>query len=278
MVTLARACEAFRGPMHRRTILALLVVLGSPALAACRGSAAASGNDVDAGDISDGACVIPSMLDEYPDSGLPTPYAPGIPAPPCVVTQHDAIMVLGCPNDDDGGASDCQRARTDIAVAAEHAGLGDAFITSGAAVHNMWVEADTLKSLLVARGVPQDAVTTETRANHTDENIYYSSRIMQSKGWTTAIVVSDSPSHLELTATCDSNCCVDLGRLTVFDFTLPDGDGGTFTQKLGHYELYPSAAPVTPDECTQIEQPSKLMCLALPSRLACANNFMLPAP
>jgi hypothetical protein len=101
---------------------------------------------------------------------------------------------------------------------------------------------------------------------------------MQSKGWTTAIVVSDSPSHLVLTATCDSNCCVDLGRLTVFDFSLPDGDGGTFTQKLGHYELYPGAPAVTSDECAQIEQPSKLMCIALPSRLACASNFMLPAP
>jgi hypothetical protein len=235
------------------------------ALAGCRSSSSAAPPG------EQDACVIPSMIDQYPGTGLPMPYMPGVPAPACVMTKHDAIIVLGCPNADDGGVGDCQAARADIAVALMQSGWGDRFITSGAAVHNQWVEADTLASLLIARGVPDASITRERMAQHTDENIYFSTQIMAANGWQTALVVSDDPSHLVLVALCDSNCCVELGRLTVFDFPLPDGDGGVSARKVGHYERYPEAARVTADECAQIEQPSKLMCIALPSRTACAD-------
>jgi hypothetical protein len=247
----------------------LALVASMLAIAGCHGSSDEVGQDAAT---TNDACVIPSMIDQYPGTGLPTPFLPGTPAPACLLTKHDVILVLGCPNADDGGAGDCQAARADIAVALMNAGWGDRFITSGAAVHNPWVEADTLASLLVARGVPDASITRETQAQHTDENIFYSTAIMARNGWKTALVVSDDPSHLVLVAVCDSNCCVDLGRLTVFDFPLPDGDGGIAGRKVGHYELYPGAAAVTADECAQIEQPSKLMCIALPSRTACAGR------
>jgi hypothetical protein len=237
-------------------------------LVGCRSHLPAELPDEDAG--TGDACVIPSMIDQYPGTGLPMPFAPGVPAPACVLAKHDAIVVLGCPNADDGGVGDCQAARADIAVALMNAGLGDRFITSGAAVHNMWIEADTLADLLVARGVPDGSITREEMAQHTDENIAFSTRIMAENGWETALVVSDDPSHLVLVALCDSNCCVEQGRLTIFDFLLPDGDGGTSARKVGHYVRYPIAAEVTPAECAQIEQPSKLMCIALPGRTSCA--------
>lgn len=245
------------------------VALSLSLVAACASTACRSNGASDS--VGDAGCVIPSMIDLYPDAGIPAPFEPGPAAPSCVAAAHDVVIVLGCPSNDDGTPSTCQTSRADIAVGLARAGYASRFITSGAAVHNAYVEADALKTLLVARGVATDDVTVENRAQHTDENIYYATKIMEARGWTTALVVSDSPSHLVLTATCDSNCCVDLGRLTVFDFAL---DGGSV--KVGHYARYPFATEVTAAECAHIEEPSKLMCIALAGRLACKDAFKLP--
>ena len=149
-------------------------------------------------------------------------------------------------------------------------GYGSQFITSGGAVHTPYVEADTLKSLLIDRGVPEAAVHTEPQAEHTDENLYFSGLIMQAQGWTNALVVSDDAGHLVMTGVCDANCCVQAGRFTVFDFPV-----GGETQKAAHYALYPYASAVTPAECEVVKSPLKFMCTNLGSRRACADNFQL---
>jgi hypothetical protein len=210
------------------------------------------------------------MVDLYPGEYPNHPLDPQPPASACVAAPHDVIIVLGCPNDPDGAPSTCQIARADIAVAFMDAGYGDRFITTGGAVHNAWVEADTLRDLLVARGVPADRIVTEPQARHTDENIYYSTRLMEPRDWVSAVVVSDQRGHLTLTGLCDSNCCVDLGRLTVADFPLPTG-----AVTAAHYVRYPWTERVSAQECTQILQPSKFMCINLPERLACADDFQL---
>lgn len=213
----------------------------------------------------DTVCHIPSMVDQYGGDDPPATFGPGVAAPACVRTKHDAIMVLGCPNEDGGAPSACQIARADLAVDAMRAGLGDDFITTGGHVQNAWVEAETLRDLLVMRGVAKERIAVEPQAEHTDENIFWSTRIMQTRGWTTAIVVSEDPRHLVMTAVCDSNCCVRLGRLTIFEFQMTTGA----TAKLGHYELLPNAPAVTDEEC-QVIKP-KLMCLNLGNRRACAQ-------
>ena len=213
----------------------------------------------------------------YPGAGPPNPYGVLPAADACVAVRHDVIIVLGCPNQDSGPPAPCQTKRADIAVALMQAGFGDRFITTGGAVHNAYVEADTLKALLVARGVPSAHITTETKASHTDENIYYSTLLMAAPGFHNALVVSDDPGHLILTAVCDSNCCVSMGRLTVL--TLPiklPGHPTPSPQAVGHYALYPRAAAVSPAECTFIESPLKFMCTNLKTRLSCAGHVMLP--
>lgn len=217
--------------------------------------------------LADGdTCKIPAMTEQYGGEDAPATFGPGLAAPACVRTKHDAVIVLGCPNDADGKPSACQNARADLATKVAAAGLGDTFITTGAAVQNAWVEAETLRDLLVARGVAGERVIVEPKAEHTDENIYFSSRIMQARGFANAIVVTEDVRHLVMIATCDSNCCVKLGRLTAMDFP-------GFETKLGHYELTPPAAAITNDECEAIQP--KLMCLALADRRACADRFTL---
>jgi hypothetical protein len=216
-------------------------------------------------------CPVPSMVDLY--SGLlpPNPYGPVPAADACIAAEHDAIVLLGCPNQADGRPAPCQVARADIAVALMRRGYGSRFIATGGAIQTPQVEAETLKALLVARGVSPDRIWTDPLAAHTDENLYYSTRIMEANGWRSALVVSDDPGHLIMTAVCDSNCCVRLGRLTVFEMATGSG-----TFKVGHYARYPWAATVSSGECTHLQSPLKLMCLNRDSRQACADNFRLP--
>lgn len=217
-------------------------------------------------------CVIPPMTDQYGGEQRPATFDPGIAAPTCVRTKHDAIIVLGCPNDADGRPSACQVARADLTMKVVASGLGDEIITTGGAVQNEWVEAETLRDLLVARGIATPRITVEPKAEHTDENLYFSTRIMQERGFVNAIVVTEDPRHLVMTAVCDSNCCVKLGRLTVFDFAIGASDGNTTgaATKLGHYDLHPHAPAVTNEECETIAP--KLMCLPLGGRRACADR------
>ncbi|MFT3770122.1 MAG: ATP-binding protein [Minicystis sp.] len=200
------------------------------------------------------SCPTGSMVDLYPDPWPPDPYGPKPAATPCVAARHDVIIVLGCPNDADGKPSSCQIQRADIAVSLRDAGFGDRFITTGGAVHNAWVEADTLRDLLIERGVAASDVFTDSKAEHTDENIYYATQIMKAQGFTNALVVSEDPGHLVMTGLCDSNCCVDLGRLTVFAFPLPGGK----TVLAGHYALYPWTPEVTKAECDRDRDPQQV--------------------
>lgn len=215
-------------------------------------------------------CPVPSMIDAYPGAYGNQPTGPQPLAPMCIQDKHDVIIVLGCPNDDLGMPSACQIARADIALALTNAGYGDRFVTTGGAVHNAWVEADTLRDLLIERGIASERITTEPLAEHTDENIYYSTKIMEAQNLVSAVVVSDQPAHLVLTGVCDSNCCVNLGRLSVFDVPVAGGN-----VSVGHYVRYPWAEPITEEQCTHIQTPTKFMCTNLAQRLACQDNFQL---
>ena len=203
------------------------------------------------------------------------PYGSWPTAPACALAGYDAIMILGCPNNDDGTSAQCQQSRVNIALEFASAGYASRYIVSGAAVHNQWVEAETLRDLLIAAGVANSDIFMEPLAEHTDENIYRSSVIMADQGWTTALVVSDDPGHLLYNALCDSNCCVALGRLTPLEF--PVGAlWPLLPTKAAFYQLFPEATPVDQGECDSIRATSPL-CIVTDSsgRRACADNFLL---
>lgn len=217
-------------------------------------------------------CEVAPMTTLYSGLFPPNPYAPLDPLPGCVTSGYGAIIVLGCPTQDDGSPAACQVDRADLAVQLRDAGFANDIIVSGAAVQNQYVEAETLQALLLERGVPDAAIWPEPKAEHTDENLYYSTKIMETQGWTAAVVLSDGPGQLVYTAICDSNCCVDLGRLTLFGHKF---DGQLVPTTLGHYVRYPVAAPVTEAECQHIEFATKAMCIKLADRKACKDDFQL---
>ena len=100
-------------------------------------------------------------------------------------------VVPGCPSMTDGGLSACQWRRVLWAVELYETGRVSAFITSGSAVYNRYVEADALRAGMVSLGVPIDVIHTETRALHTDENLAFSLPILETLGQTQVAVASD---------------------------------------------------------------------------------------
>ncbi|NUP12832.1 MAG: YdcF family protein [Polyangiaceae bacterium] len=243
--------------MTIRILTACLLVIAT----ACSGPSSVGEEGEDAA-----ACEVPAMQELYPGPLPPNPDEDRPKAGACIAQKHDVIVVLGCPSNADGSASDCQTERADIASNLHTAGYGDHFIVTGGAVHNEFSEADTLRDLLLERDISSEAIVVEPLAEHTDENIYYSSIVMQEHGWRSGLVVSDSAGQLLYNALCDSNCCVDLGRLTVVDL-----DGVA----VGHYVLYPDARPVTDEECNHVEDARMGVCLLLGSRRACKDHFEL---
>lgn len=218
-------------------------------LAACTGAT----------DSVDETCELPDLVTLHPSGG----ELANVPvAPACVQTRHDALIVLGCPANDDGTPSSCQRQRVGYALALSAAGYGDTFVTTGGAVYNDHVEAEVLRDALVAGGIPDDHVLLEPNAEHTDQNLAYSGVILRDHGWETALVVSD-PFHLGFAAVCDADCCVRDGRLTLLRFPV-DGD----EVMAGHYVLGP---PPTDAECAHLVGDTT-MCANLPDRTACAAD------
>jgi uncharacterized SAM-binding protein YcdF (DUF218 family) len=111
------------------------------------------------------------------------------------LTHFDTLIVLGNPAEANGTPSSEQRERTLEGVREYKAGVAPHLIFTGGAAHNRFVEADVMRDLAIAQGVPARDITVEDQAQNTIQNIYYSDQIMETHHWKSAEVIS-SPSHL----------------------------------------------------------------------------------
>jgi hypothetical protein len=101
---------------------------------------------------------------------------------PSEPARFDAVIVPGCPSEDDGALSRCQLSRAVWATLLWRRGVTGAFIVSGAAVHTRYVEAEALAQAMAALGVPGERIWIEPNALHTDENMFYSLQIARALG------------------------------------------------------------------------------------------------
>ncbi len=104
---------------------------------------------------------------------------------------HDAVIVLGCPAEEDGSLSRCQLGRAGHAYSIWKKGWAKAFIVSGAAVHSPYVEAEAMAMAMALLGVPADKIWLETDALHTDENVYYSMKLARKLGFEDLAIASN---------------------------------------------------------------------------------------
>jgi uncharacterized SAM-binding protein YcdF (DUF218 family) len=111
------------------------------------------------------------------------------------LTRFDAIVVLGTPADSDGNPTPEMLGRVTESVHEYERGVAAHLILTGGAAHNHYVEARVMARTAEAQGIPEAAISVEPRAMDTIQNACYAMRIMKTRRWRSAEVVSNT-SHL----------------------------------------------------------------------------------
>jgi uncharacterized SAM-binding protein YcdF (DUF218 family) len=109
---------------------------------------------------------------------------------PAPAARADAIVVLGCRLQADGRASPALCRRVARGVALFRQGAAPVLVLSGGGLTAV-PEAEVMRRLAVAAGVPQAALIVEPRSRNTLENARETARILRARGLSTVVLVSD---------------------------------------------------------------------------------------
>jgi uncharacterized SAM-binding protein YcdF (DUF218 family) len=103
----------------------------------------------------------------------------------------DVIIVLGARIGPEGVASPALRRRLERGVALFHAGAAPFLLLTGGTVGGGPPEAEAMRKLALAAGVPARRIVLEPTARSTFENALRAADIMRARGWSRALVVTD---------------------------------------------------------------------------------------
>ncbi len=103
---------------------------------------------------------------------------------------YDAIIVPGSPFEN-GMWSRTMKGRIYWSKFLYDQGVTRNIIYSGAAVYTPYVEAEIMAQYAVAVGIPKEHVYSETLAEHSTENVYYSFKLARKLGFKTIAIASD---------------------------------------------------------------------------------------
>lgn len=108
-----------------------------------------------------------------------------------VPQKSDLILVLGAQINEDQPSPHLQH-RLDKAVELYNDGYGEMVLVSGGqGSDEIMTEAQVMKNYLIKRGVPAERILTEEQATSTRENAVFSKRIMDLRGYKSAVVVTN---------------------------------------------------------------------------------------
>ncbi len=107
----------------------------------------------------------------------------------------DAIIVLGSAVWANERPSPSLLARTQHAIALYQAGYAAHLILCGGVGGNPPSEAEVMRRIATGAGVPADALVLEDQSHSTEASLTNAKRLMDARGWRSAIIVSD-PFHL----------------------------------------------------------------------------------
>ncbi len=106
--------------------------------------------------------------------------------------RFDAIVVLGAAVGAGGGASAALRRREAEGVRRLEAGQAPVLLLSGGKGDGGPAEARVMADLALAAGVAEARLVLEPDSRSTFENARHSVRLMRARGWTRALVVTDT--------------------------------------------------------------------------------------
>ena len=102
----------------------------------------------------------------------------------------DAIVVLGCRLKPDGSPSPALRRRVEYAAGLYESGAARVLLLSGGGPDAV-PEAEVMRALALAAGVPGAAVLVETASRNTAENAFASAGLLRRHGMVRVILVTD---------------------------------------------------------------------------------------
>jgi len=105
-------------------------------------------------------------------------------------TSYDAIIVPGVPYNDDYWTK-ILMARIQWANHLFKKGIAKNIIYSGSAVYTPYIEAEIMAMYGKELGIPAENIFTETNAEHSVENVYYSYQIAQKLGFKKVALATD---------------------------------------------------------------------------------------
>lgn len=109
----------------------------------------------------------------------------------------DAIIVPGYPFRE-GQWSDLMKARIYWSRYLFENNYTNNIIYSGSAVYTPYVESEIMALYAEKLGIPSDSIYTETKAEHSTENLYYSYQLAQEKGFFSVALATDPVQSLML--------------------------------------------------------------------------------
>ena len=107
----------------------------------------------------------------------------------------DVIIILGCAVWPGERPSPSLEARVQHGIVLYQRGMADYIVLSGAVGRYPPAEAEVMRRLAVAQGVPEQSLILDTESRSTIESIQRAGSTMQEHDWNTAIIVSD-PFHI----------------------------------------------------------------------------------
>lgn len=125
----------------------------------------------------------------------------------------DAIVVFAGGVGESGEAGGGYQERVKQAVDLYRAGYAPHVVFSSGYVF-AFREAEVMKALAVANGIPADAIVLELKASNTYENVVFVRDILKSRGWSSALLVS-APYHMRRALAVWSRAASDIAVTAV---------------------------------------------------------------
>ncbi len=104
---------------------------------------------------------------------------------------YDVIIVPGIPYEDQDWASNVMKDRVVWSFYLYQKGIARNVIYSGNAVYSPYVEGKIMAMHAIALGIPREHVFSETKAEHSTENLVYSYRMAKKLGFEKIAVATD---------------------------------------------------------------------------------------
>lgn len=105
---------------------------------------------------------------------------------------YDVIIVPGIPYEKGWDGDETMRLRVLWSYYLYSKGITKNIIYSGSAVHSPYIEAEVMAMYAEALGIPKENIFTETKAEHSTENLVYGFKLAKEKGFTHIALASES--------------------------------------------------------------------------------------